>query len=174
MGRVHRLGDRQRADQVMITVGPALAGVIAAVPALGLRGCYLIDTVSFAAGLYGIIRLPAMPPLLTKTRPGPRAVAQGVSFIGGNRVLAGAFLADLNATIFGLPIALFPAINAERFGGDPRTLGLFTAAIGVGGLISAGLSGPVRHISRQGRAMLITVAVWGPPSLASRSLRACG
>jgi MFS family permease len=73
----------------------------------------------------------------------------------------GAFLADLNATIFGLPVALFPAINAERFGGDPRTLGLFTTAIGVGGLISATLSGPVGRITRQGRAMLAGVAIWG-------------
>jgi MFS family permease len=60
-----------------------------------------------------------------------------------------------------LPVALFPAINAERFGGDPRTLGLFVTAIGVGGLVSAALSGPIRHVRQQGRAMLCTVAVWG-------------
>ncbi len=76
-------------------------------------------------------------------------------------MIAGAFLADLTATVFGLPVALFPAINAERFGGDPRTLGLFTTAIGVGGLASAAFSGPLTHVSRQGRAMLCTVAVWG-------------
>ena len=34
-------------------------------------------------------------------------------------------------------------------------------AIGVGGLVSAALSGPVGHISRQGRAMLAAVMVWG-------------
>ena len=76
-------------------------------------------------------------------------------------LLAGAFLADLNATVFGLPVALFPAINAERFHGDPRTLGLFMTAIGVGGLASAALSGPVGHIARPGRAMLAAVMVWG-------------
>jgi MFS family permease len=76
-------------------------------------------------------------------------------------VIAGAFLADLTATVFGLPVALFPAINAERFGGDPRTLGLFTTAIGLGGLASAAFSGRVTHVSRQGRAMLCAVAVWG-------------
>ncbi len=101
-----------------------------------------------------------MPPT-SASRPGPRAITEGIGYIGRTKVLAGAFLADLNATIFGLPVALFPAINAERFGGDPRTLGLFMTAIGVGGLISAALSGPVRHVSRQGRAMLVTVAVWG-------------
>jgi MFS family permease len=147
--------------QLMLTAGPALAGLIAATPHLGLGGCYLIDTVSFAASLYGVIRLPAMPPQRGQSKPGPRAVAAGVRYIGRTPVLAGAFLADLNATVFGLPAALFPAINAERFGGDPRTLGLFMTAIGVGGLVSVAFSGPVKHVSRPGRAMLIMVAIWG-------------
>jgi MFS family permease len=86
---------------------------------------------------------------------------EGLSFIRRSRVLCGAFLADVNATFFGLPLSLFPAINAERYGGDPRTLGLFTAAIGVGGLISAVLAGPLRRVSRYGRVMLACVAVWG-------------
>jgi MFS family permease len=147
--------------QIMLTAGPALAGLITAAPHLGLPACYLIDAISFTGSLYGVARLPAMRPGADAARPGLRAVAAGLSFIRRSRVLAGAFLADLNATVFGLPVALFPAINAERFGGDPRTLGLFTAAIGVGGLVSAALSGPVRHVSRQGLAMLAAVAVWG-------------
>ena len=48
--------------QITLTAGPALAGLIAAVPHLGLRACYLADMVSFAAALYGIARLPAMRP----------------------------------------------------------------------------------------------------------------
>jgi MFS family permease len=147
--------------QIMLTAGPALAGLITAAPGLGLRACYLIDAASFACSLYGVARLPALPRSAGAARPGPRAVAAGVRYIGRSRVLAGAFLADLNATIFGLPVALFPALNAERYGGDPRTLGLFTTAIGVGGLVSATLSGPVGRIVRQGRAMLVAVAIWG-------------
>jgi len=146
---------------IMLTAGPALAGLITAAPSLGLPACYLVDAASFAGSLYGVARLPALPRRAAAARRGPRAVAAGVRYIGRSRVLAGAFLADLCATIFGLPVALFPAINAERFGGDPRTLGLFTAAIGVGGLVSGALSGPVGHITRQGRAMLWAVAIWG-------------
>jgi MFS family permease len=146
--------------QITLTAGPALAGLIAAVPHLGLRACYLLDAASFAAALYGIARLPAMRPV-DAARPGPRAVAEGLRFIRRSQVIGGAFLADLTATVFGLPAALFPAINAERFGGDPRTLGLFTTAIGAGGLVSAAFSGPVGHIARQGRAMLAMVAIWG-------------
>ncbi len=114
----------------MLTAGPALAGLITAVPGLGLRACYLVDAASFAGSRYGVARLPALPRRAAAARPGPRAVAAGMRYIGRSTVLAGAFLADLNATIFGLPVALFPAINAERFGGNPRTLGLFTAATG--------------------------------------------
>jgi MFS family permease len=146
--------------QLVLVVGPALAGVIAAAPHLGLPVCYLADAVSYLAALYGISRLPALPPQQA-ARPGLRAAAEGVRFIRRSQPLAGAFLADLNATVFGLPVALFPAINAERFGGDPRTLGLFTTAIGIGGLITAVLSGPVGRITRPGRAMLAAVAVWG-------------
>lgn len=151
--------------QIVLTAGPALAGLITGTPQLGLRACYLIDTVTFTAALYGVARLPAMPPQPDDAgpgaRPGPHAVAEGVRFIRRSQPLAGAFLIDLNATVFGLPVALFPAINAERFGGRPGTLGLFTAAIGVGGLVSAALSGPIRHVARHGRAMLAAVAVWG-------------
>jgi MFS family permease len=149
--------------QITLIAGPALAGVIVAAPHLGLSGCYLIDTVTFTAALYGTWRLP--PVHADKSNSPERArfsaVIAGFSFIRRTPVVAGAFLADVNATFFGLPTALFPAINAERFGGDPRTLGLFTASIGVGGLIAAVLSGPVRHVSRQGLAMLVTVTVWG-------------
>lgn len=145
--------------QICLTVGPAIAGLLTA--AASLRACYLIDALSFAAALYGVGRLPAMAPLGDTARPGPRAVAEGVRFIRHSQLLAGAFLADLNATVFGLPVALFPAINAERFGGGAQTLGLLTAAIGVGGLAGSAFSGPVAHVARPGRAMLAAVTVWG-------------
>lgn len=153
--------------QVMMIAGPALAGLVAA--GTGLKGCYLIDTVSFAAALWGVGRLPAVPtmPAGPSGQAGDRKPSglvltlEGLSFIRRSRVLCGAFLADVNATFFGLPTSLFPAINAERFGGDPRTLGLFTAAIGVGGLVSAVFAGPLRHVSSHGQVMLVCVAVWG-------------
>jgi MFS family permease len=147
--------------QLTMVVGPALAGVITAAAGGHLQACYLVDFVSFGAALYGVARLPAMPPDPGAARPGLRAVVEGARFIRRSQVLAGAFLADLNATVFGLPVALFPAINAERFGGRPVTLGLFTAAIGVGGLISSALTGPVSRVVRPGLIMLVTVAIWG-------------
>jgi hypothetical protein len=73
----------------------------------------------------------------------------------------GALLSDLCATALAFPIALFPAINAERFGGSPRTLGLFTGALAVGGILGTAFSGPVSHVRRQGRAITVATVVWG-------------
>lgn len=149
--------------QVVLIAGPALAGLITGWT--GVRGCYLVDTISFAAALWGVGRMPAMPPEAPAgtgaRRSGLALTAGGLSFIRRTPVLCGAFLADLNATFFALPVSLFQAINAERFGGDPRTLGLFSTAIGVGGLVSAVFAGPLRHAARLGRLMLACVAVWG-------------
>jgi hypothetical protein len=149
----------QLALPLSLIAGPALAGVITAVG--GLQLCYVIDAVSFGASLYGVARLPAMPPQDAGPDRGLRAVAAGLRFIFASRPLAGAFLADLNATVLGLPVALFPAINAERFGGHPAALGLLTSAIGVGGLLGMAFSGPVGRVARPGRGMLVTVSVWG-------------
>jgi MFS family permease len=96
-----------------------------------------------------------------RRRPGLALTVEGLAFIRRTPALCGAFLADVNATFFALPVSLFPAINAERFGGDPRTLGLFTTAIGVGGLVSAVFAGPLKHARRHGLVMLVCVAVWG-------------
>jgi MFS family permease len=139
--------------------GPALAGVVAAT--WGLQACYLIDVLSFAAALYGIVRLPPMPPEGGPARPGPRAVGEALRLVRRTPVLSGAFLADTSAMLLGMPVALFPALNAERFGGSEQTLGLLTAAPAVGGVIAAALSGPAGRVSRQGRAMLVAGAVWG-------------
>jgi MFS family permease len=142
-----------------LVVGPSLAGLIAA--AGGLKVCYLVDAASFFGALYGVYRLPPMRPDGTPTRPGPRAVLAGLRFLRRSQVLTGSLISDLNATVLAMPVALFPAINAERFGGSPRTLGLLTTAIAVGGIIGSGLSGPVGRVRRQGRGMLAAGAVWG-------------
>lgn len=163
--------------RIAMLAGPALAGLIAA--AWGVRACYAIDTASFLASLYATARLPAMHPAMRPAgsmtgweagrQPPPDrgrgrgslgAAADGLRFIGRKPLLVAAFLTDLDAMLLGLPVALFPALNAAHFGGSPRTLGLLNAAVGVG-LVSAVLSGPVARVARQGRGMLAGTMIWG-------------
>jgi predicted MFS family arabinose efflux permease len=145
--------------QVSMLVGPAIAGVVAA--RWGVGACYAVDTLTFLAALYGVVRLPALPPDGATARPGLSAVVAGWRFIARRPVLAGAFLTDLIATVLAMPIALFPVVNAERFGGDPQTLGLFLSAIAVGGIIAGLASGTVTRAGRPGLVMIVAAGVWG-------------
>jgi MFS family permease len=139
--------------------GPLLAGLL--IPVGGLKTCYVIDAVTYLAALYSVYRLPAMRPEGEQLRPGLSAVVDGLRFLARSRVLSGVLLADVCATFFAMPVALFPAINAERFGGSPRTLGLLTAGLAIGGLIGTVFSGPLRHVHRQGLGVLVAGGIWG-------------
>ena len=145
--------------QLTGTVGPLLAGVIIA--SAGLTTAYAIDAATFVIALYAIARLRRMPPDGGGARPGLAAVAEGLRWVRHQPVIAMIFLVDLNAMIFGMPRALFPALAATHFGGGSRTVGLLFAAPAIGGLLGAAFSGPLTHVRRQGMAVLISVAIWG-------------
>ncbi|HEY3563236.1 MAG TPA: MFS transporter, partial [Kribbella sp.] len=144
--------------QGAMLLGPALGGVIIA--AWGVGVCYLIDAISFLAALYGVLGLPSMR-IETTAKPGLRGVVDGLRFITTTPVIRGALITDLAATVLSMPISLFPVINAERFGNNPRTLGLFLTAIAVGGVAASLFSGSFTRLPRHGLVMLCGSAAWG-------------
>jgi MFS family permease len=140
--------------------GPLLAGLI--VPVGGLKACYAVDALTFLAAFYGVFRLPTMRPEGGPSgRPTLAGVAEGVRFVLSSKVLTGVLLADISATLFAMPVALYPAINAERFGGSPRTLGLLGAGLAVGGIVGSVFSGPLGRVRRPGLGVLAAGAAWG-------------
>ncbi len=145
--------------QGAMLLGPALGGLI--VGALGVGACYLVDALTFLAAFYGAFGLPKMHPGDEPARPGLRGVMDGLAFLGRTPVIRGALLTDLAATVLSMPISLFPLINAERFGGNPRTLGLFLTAIAVGGVTASLFSGTFTRSRRPGLVMLGGSAAWG-------------
>ncbi|GAB2655993.1 MFS transporter [Kribbella swartbergensis] len=144
--------------QGALLIGPALGGLI--VNAWGVGVCYLIDCLSFLAALYGVLGLPAMR-VEAVARPGLRGIGDGLAFVATTPVIRGALITDLAATVLSMPVSLFPVINAERFGNDPRTLGLFLTAIAVGGVTASVLSGSFTRLPRPGVVMLAGSAGWG-------------
>jgi MFS family permease len=145
--------------QLAMLAGPALAGLVLA--GWGLTACYLADVAAAAVAFYGVARLPAMRPEGTAGAVSLRATWDGWRFLLHRPELSGAVATDLAATVLAMPVALFPVVNAERFDGDPRTLGLFLSAIGVGGVVTGLASGTFARARRPGRVMLVAVAVWG-------------
>ena len=150
----------QLSFQVAIIAAPVLAGVLIAT--VGLEAAYGVDALTFAGRpRTSVRRLPPMPPEGGGSGVGLRSVIEGLKYAVDHKLIGMIFLIDLNATVLAIPTAFFPALAATHFGGGPATVGYLFAAIGVGGLVSAVLSGPLGRIRHQGRAMLIAVAVWG-------------
>jgi MFS family permease len=147
------------AFQAAMLVGPALGGLL--LGWAGVGGCYLIDTITFGLAFYGAFGLPPMRPAAEPSRPGLSGVLQGLRFLVSTPPVRGALLADLSATLLSMPISLFPLINAERFGNNPRTLGLFLTAIAVGGVSASIFSGTFTRLPRPGLVMLCGSASWG-------------
>ena len=139
--------------------GPALGGVLIA--ALGLTGAYLLDAATFAASLWSVWRLPALPPAHDAERPSLRTIAEGFRFVRLKKVLLACFLVDSNAMVFGMPRALFPALALKRFHGGAGTLGLMYAAPYAGALVASLLSGWVAHVRRQALIVAVAAALWG-------------
>jgi hypothetical protein len=121
-----------------------------------------MDVASFGAALLGAFLLSPQPPAgAAGHRPGLRSIIEGLSFVRGRQALQGAYLIDINAMVFGMPRALFPALAATLFGGGPSTLGFLYAAPGAGALLGALTTGWVSRIQRQGLAVIAAVLVWG-------------
>ncbi len=142
-----------------LSAGPLLGGLF--VGTLGYSWAYGFDTVSFLAVLYAVWRLPPMPPEGGGSRAGVASVLEGLRFLGPRKNLLMTFLVDINAMMFGMPRALFPAIAANWFHGGAGTVGLLAAAPPIGALLGAATSGWTGRVRRQGFAVLVSVAVWG-------------
>jgi MFS family permease len=145
--------------QGAMLLGPSLGGL--ALAAWGVGGCYLVDALTFLVALYGAFGLPTMRPEGEPGRPGLHGILDGLAFLVRAPVVRGTLLTDLAATLFAMPISLFPLVNAEKFGNDPRTLGLFLSAIAVGGVAASVLSGTFTRRGRPGVVMLVGAFGWG-------------
>jgi hypothetical protein len=149
----------QISQNTALTGGPLLAGLL--VGQFGFASAYGADALSFIAILYALVRLPPAPPEGEAARAGVRSVVEGLRFLGPRKNLLMTFLVDINAMVFGMPRALFPALAVSTFHGGAGTAGLLYAAPPVGALIGAGLSGWSGRVRRQGLAVLVSVGIWG-------------
>jgi MFS family permease len=137
--------------------GPALGGLLIA--GAGLPAAYTVDTASFAVSLLALGMLRAVPPPPDAERPSLRGIVEGLRYARARKDLLGTYVVDVVAMVFGMPMALFPAI-AARLGGA-RTLGLLYAAPAAGAMLISAASGWIGRIHRHGLAILLAAAAWG-------------
>jgi MFS family permease len=145
--------------QLGAIVGPAVAGLL--IGRTGVAWVYGIDSLTFLAAIVATAMMKPIPPAEGAARPGLRSIADGIGYLRGRPVMQGAYLIDLNAMVFGMPRALFPAIGLTIFHGGPTVVGYLFAAPGAGALIGALTTGWVNGIDRRGRAVILAVIIWG-------------
>jgi MFS family permease len=149
----------QMVMQVGAVVGPAVGGII--ISQVDLSAAFAIDAVSYGMLLVLVSRMRPLRPAGGGTRVGIGSIMEGLRFLRDKRALQGGFVIDINAMVFGMPRALFPALGTGLYGGGASTVGFLYAAPGAGALAGVLLSGCVGAVHRQGRAVLICVMIWG-------------
>ncbi|MBU6516011.1 MAG: MFS transporter [Acidobacteriota bacterium] len=145
---------------ISVVAGPSLAGVLLA--SVSLSSCYLVDALTFAVLAVATMLMSALAAPTSDTAAALfAAIRDGFRYVRRHAVAQAVYLADLNANVFGLPRALFPAMAFTVYHGGPRTLGLLYAAPGIGALVLATLAGWINHLRRRGVAVLAVITIWG-------------
>ena len=139
--------------------GPALAGVLIAW--FGVEWAYALDAVSYLGVIVALAGMHPSPPTTDRLTISWSAIREGLRFLRGKQIVKGAFLIDLNAMIFGIPVALYPAFVLDVLHASPAVLGLLYSAEALGSLLVAIFSGRAKHVRRQGLVTIAMCMCWG-------------
>jgi MFS family permease len=141
-------------------LGPVAAGVTIAL--ISPAGAFVFDAMTFLAAIVAVRTMRPSPPSHDDNEVSWEAIKDGFRFLKGKRTLQSVFLADLNAMLFGFPMALLPAVARSI---DPareaQILGLLFAAPAAGAFLATLMSGRAKEVRRQGRAIMLAIVVWG-------------
>jgi len=146
-------------------VGPGIGGLVIA--ALGgtsqsVAMIYALDAVTCVGMLFAALAIGPQPPHAVKDHlPVSEAIVEGLRFVASKKALAGSFVIDINAMLFGMPRALFVVLSATVYHAGASGTGLLYTAIAVGGTLSVLTSGWIQHVNRIGRLTIAMVVVWG-------------
>lgn len=142
-------------------VGPALAGAVIA--AAGEAWCFVVDAVSYLAVVAALLamRLPH------KERPAARApigrtLLEGVRYVSGFAPIRAILLLLALVSFAAMPYSvLLPVFAASALEGGPHTLGLLSAASGVGALAGALYLASRSSVLGLGRVLVTSATLLG-------------
>jgi len=145
--------------QTAAIAAPLLTGFL--IVKAGIGWAYVLDAASYLGVILALAGMRPSPPTAERPGIGWAAIREGLQFIRRQQVVKGAFLIDLNAMIFGIPVALYPAFVLDVLDASPGVLGFLYAAEAVGSLLVALLSGRAKHVRRQGLVTIVMCMCWG-------------
>lgn len=148
---------------VSTIVGPALGGFLLAETGPAL--IYGLNALSFVAVIVAL--------LLMKTSGDPErdagsgsalsfgALKEGLRFVWNTPIIVQTMTLDFAATFFASATLLLPIFAQERLHVDARGYGLLAAAPAIGSVITALVMARIGSFSKQGRLVVVSVAIFG-------------
>jgi Transmembrane secretion effector len=150
---------RQVVFQTTQIVGPMLGGLMIA--AFDISWVYVIDAATFIGANLALRWVPPAIPVNRSDASQLDLIKEGLGFAFRTPLILSIFLIDLVAMVFGMPRAVFPALAERVFEIGPGGVGLLYSAPSLGALLAALTAGWVNRVRRQGRAVIVAVAIWG-------------
>jgi MFS family permease len=138
-------------------VGPAIGGMLIA--SVGLASTYVMDLCTYAFSFVAVRVIRDLPPPEGAESPSLARLREGFRYARSRQELIGTYFVDFVAMVFGMPLALFPAMS-DRLGG-PRVLGLLYTAPAVGALIATVTGRWTARVHRHGLGVMMAATVWG-------------
>lgn len=143
-------------------VGPLVGGFFIGIGHLEM--VYGINAISFLAVILALVRMrdvSAQMPAEERPRVNRQALKEGLLFVWRTPILVWTIVLDSLATFFSSADALLPMFARDVLHVDARGYGLLVAAEAVGSLAAGAVMASFRQIKRQGKTILIAVAVYG-------------
>ena len=143
---------------VSMIIGPAIGGLMLA--SMGIAATYVADFASFLISLIALFLMTNIPkPTSAQDESTFASLKKGFRYAFSRQELIGTYVVDFIAMIFGMPMALFPAI-ALSYGGA-QVLGMLYSAPAVGALLISFASGWTRRVKHHGLAIAFAAILWG-------------
>lgn len=145
--------------EVAAIAGPALGGALLAWK--GVAPIYLLDVLSYLAVIAALLSMEHRAPSRGLAGLSAHALFEGLRFLRRTPLILSTMLLDFVATFLAGSLLLLPIFADQLLQVGPRGLGLMYAAQPAGAVVAAGVLSYVPVIRRQGRTLLLAVAVYG-------------
>ena len=141
-------------------IGPSIAGYLIGV--IGIAGTYFAQVGAYAWGIFNVARIKSDTTQSQVTGSTMTILRDGFAYVYRTKTILSLMMLTLSPALFGMPITmLLPAFVSQDLRGGPKDLGILMGALGVGSLIGALGVVARSQLRRKGRAVLISLIVYG-------------
>jgi MFS family permease len=132
--------------------GPSLAGMLLALPLLGVGGTFAVMTLLYCVAISALLRLPPGQPTLDPTEQAPSGLGQmleGLQYLRSSTPILLVLLVGFLPLVLSMPYQTLLPLFAQRVHGTGAPgLGILSAAAGIGALLgSLGVAASSRYPS---------------------------